>query len=70
MMSITGKQVQLLKGETSLEDETEKIFDEPFVWMAQEHPLLGGKSPNECVKDGREQAVWDLLRAIKYVGQT
>lgn len=32
--------------------------------------MLGGRSPQQCVDAGDEQAVWDLLRNIKYIGQT
>lgn len=59
-----------LPGEGSLADEVGQIFADPDVWMRREHPMLGGRTPQQCVDSGEEQAVWDLLRNIKYVGQT
>jgi hypothetical protein len=56
--------------EASLADEVGNIFADPNEWMRQQHPLLAGRSPKECVDAGDEQAVWDLLHNIKYVGQT
>jgi hypothetical protein len=59
-----------LPGEGSLEDEVGKIFADPDAWMKREHPMLGERSPQQCINAGDEQAVWDLLRNIKYTGQT
>lgn len=59
-----------LSGEGSLSDEAGQIFADPDEWMHREHPMLGGRTPQQCVDAGQEQAVWDLLRTIKYVGQT
>lgn len=59
-----------LLGEQHLQDEVQQIFAEPGEWMHQEHPLLGGRTPSECVDAGDEQLVWDLVRNIKYVAQT
>lgn len=59
-----------LPGESSLPDEARQIFADPDQWMHREHPMLGGRSPQQCVDAGDEQAVWDLLRNIKYIGQT
>lgn len=59
-----------LPGERGLEDEASEIFADPDEWMQRKHPMLGGRSPQECVDGGDEQAVWDLLRNIKYTGQT
>jgi hypothetical protein len=59
-----------LPDEQSIEDEARLMFAEPDLWMSQEHPMLGGRTPRECIADGDEQPVWDLLRSIKYVGQT
>ena len=59
-----------LPGEGSLADEASQIFADPDEWLRREHPMLGGRSPQECIDAGDEQAVWDLLRNIKYIGQT
>ena len=59
-----------LPGERSLADELGQIFADPGEWMRQQHPMLAGRSPQECIDAGDEQLVWDLLRNIKYVGQT
>ncbi len=59
-----------LPGEGSVRDEAGEIFADPGAWMNQKHPMLAGRSPQECIDGGDEQAVWDLLRTIKYVGQT
>ncbi len=59
-----------LPGEGSLTDEAGKIFADPDEWMHREHPMLGGRTPQECIDAGEEQSVWDLLRTIKYIGQT
>jgi uncharacterized protein (DUF2384 family) len=56
--------------EAGLVDEASTIFADPDDWMHRQHPMLAGRSPQECVDAGDEQAVWDLLRNIKYVGQT
>jgi hypothetical protein len=61
---------QRLPDESSLPDEVAKIFADPDEWMRQKHPMLAGRSPAECIAAGDEQAVWDLLRNIKYIGQT
>ncbi len=37
-----------LPGEGSLEDEANQIFADPDEWMHREHPMLGGRSPQEC----------------------
>jgi hypothetical protein len=59
-----------LPGESSLSDEVGEIFVDPNAWMHQKHPMLAGRSPQESVDAGDEQAVWDLLHNIKYVGLT
>jgi Protein of unknown function (DUF2384) len=59
-----------LPGEGSVSDAAGEIFADPNGWMSQEHPMLAGRSPQECIDAGDEQAVWDLLRTIRYVGQT
>lgn len=59
-----------LPGEGSLADEAGQIFADPDEWMRREHPMLGGRTPQQCVDAGEQQAVWDLLRNIKYIGQT
>jgi hypothetical protein len=61
---------QRLPGETSLWDEASKVFADPDEWMRQKHPLLAGRSPQECIDANDGQAVWDLLRDIEYIGQT
>jgi hypothetical protein len=61
---------QLLDGEGSLAEEAKKIFADPDQWMQQRHPMLGGRSPQECIDASDEQPVRDLLRSIKYIGQT
>lgn len=60
----------LLLGEGSIRNEAGEIFADPGAWMHQEHAMLAGRSPQECVDAGDEQAVRDLLRTIRYVGQT
>ena len=59
-----------LPGEGSIRDAAGEIFADPSGWMHQKHPMLAGRSPQECIDAGEEQAVWDLLRSIKYIGQT
>ena len=59
-----------LPGEGSLADEAGQIFDNPDEWMRREHPMLGARSPEQCIADGDEQLIWDLLRNIKYIGLT
>jgi hypothetical protein len=59
-----------LPGEGSLADEASQIFADPDEWMRREHPMLGGRSPQDFIDAGDEQPVWDLLRNIKYIGQT
>jgi len=59
-----------LAGEGSLPEEAKQIFADPDEWMRREHPMLGGRTPQECIDTGDEQSVWDLLRNIKYIGQT
>jgi hypothetical protein len=59
-----------LPGERSLADEVRKVFADPDAWLRQQHPLLGGRTPRDCIDAGDEQLVWDLLRNIKHVGQT
>jgi uncharacterized protein (DUF2384 family) len=59
-----------LPGEGSLLDEARKIFADADQWMHTAHPLLGGRTPQDCIDGGDEQLVWDLLRNIKHVGQT
>jgi uncharacterized protein (DUF2384 family) len=61
---------QRLEHEGSLIDEVKTIFSNAEGWLNQPHPMLGGRKPQECVDDGEEQLVWDLLRGIKFVGQT
>jgi hypothetical protein len=60
----------LLDNEGSLMDEVRDIFAEPRMWMSQEHPLLGGRSPQDCIDGGDPQLVRDLLRNIRFVAQT
>jgi hypothetical protein len=60
----------LLPGEGSIRDEAGEIFADPGGWMYEKHPMLAGRAPQECIDAGDEQAVRDLLRTIKYVGQT
>jgi uncharacterized protein (DUF2384 family) len=52
-----------------LQDATE-IFADPHAWLMQEHPMLGGRSPQQCLDAQDEQPVRDLLRRIRYIGQT
>ncbi|MGD0429483.1 MAG: hypothetical protein ABSA58_00190 [Acetobacteraceae bacterium] len=59
-----------LSGESTIELEAEAIFENPEVWLDASHPMLGGKSPREFIGTPNEQAVWDLLRTIRRVGQT
>jgi hypothetical protein len=59
-----------LPGEGGIRDLAGEIFADPGGWMSQRHPLLAGRSPQECIDAGDDQAVWDLLRSIKYLGQT
>jgi hypothetical protein len=61
---------KLLPGEHDIETEAAQIFADPDAWLSQEHPLLGGRSPRQCIAGGDEQAVRDLLRSIVHVGQT
>ena len=60
----------LLPGEGGIRDEAGEVFADPGGWMGQMHPMLAGRSPQECIDAGDEQAVRDLFRTIKYVGQT
>ena len=60
----------LLPGEGSIRDEAGEIFADPAGWMQQKHPMLAGRSPQECINAGDEQAVRELIRTIKYAGQT
>lgn len=59
-----------LPAERDLLGEARQIFADPGDWMRQENPLLGGQTPRDCIDEGHEQLVWDLVRNIKYVGQT
>jgi hypothetical protein len=43
---------QPLDDEGSPTEEAKKIFAE--VWMQQKHPMLGGRSPQECINNGDE----------------
>ncbi len=56
-----------LPDERSLEDEAREIFDEPDERMKQRNVNLAGRSPQDCINQGDEQPVRDLLRRIKYV---
>ncbi|HEY8699054.1 MAG TPA: antitoxin Xre/MbcA/ParS toxin-binding domain-containing protein [Rhizomicrobium sp.] len=60
----------LVDGEGSIAEKARKMFASPAEWLAQKHPMLGGRSPQECLDAHDEQPVRDLLRRIKYVGQT
>jgi hypothetical protein len=60
----------LLPGEMDIRSEAAKIFAEPDEWMRRKHPMLGGRSPDECLEAKDEQPVRDLLRTIIHVGQT
>ncbi|MEI9989546.1 MAG: antitoxin Xre/MbcA/ParS toxin-binding domain-containing protein [Rhizomicrobium sp.] len=59
-----------LPGEGSVLEEVARIFDNPNEWLMQEHPLLGGRSPQDCIDADDGQAVRDLLRGIVFVGQS
>lgn len=59
-----------LPGEGSIRDTAGEIFADPSGWMHEKHAMLAGRSPQECIDAGDEEAVWNLLRSIKYVGQT
>lgn len=59
----------LLEGERdNLRDEIKEILSSPGAWMTEKHAMLGGRSPEECIRDGDKQLVRDLVRSIKYVG--
>jgi len=45
---------QPLDDEGSPTEEAKKIFADPEVWMQQKHPMLGGRSPQECINNGDE----------------
>ncbi len=59
-----------LPDEQSILQEAGKIFSNVPEWLTQQHPMLGGRTPEECLDAGDEQSVRDLLRSIKFVGQT
>ena len=59
-----------LPGETSIQAEAGDLFENPEAWLNAANPMLGGKSPRDCIGQPDEQAVWDLLRTIRRVGQT
>jgi uncharacterized protein (DUF2384 family) len=59
-----------LPDETTVANEAADLFENPDVWLDTEHPMLGGKRPRACVGTADEQAVWDLLRTTRRVGQT
>ena len=59
-----------LEGEDSPEKEAAKLFENPDEWLSHPHPLLGGRTPRDCVKQGDEYAVRNLLRQIRFVGQS
>lgn len=59
-----------LPDESSIEQGAADIFENPDPWLDAEHPMLGGKSPRDCIGTANEQTVWDLLRTIRSVGQT
>lgn len=61
---------QRLPSETTIEAEAGALFESPDGWLNAPNPLLGGKSPRDCIGQPDEQAVWDLLRTIRRVGQT
>jgi hypothetical protein len=58
-----------LPGEGSVLESAAEIFSAPEAWLNLKNPLLGGRSPEECIAAGDEQSVWDLLRSIKGLGQ-
>ena len=60
----------LMDGEYSLTDEANKIFASPDQWMDEPHPLLDGKKPRDLLNTGKEQQLRDLIRDIRFVGQT
>ena len=43
-----------------------ELIDEPDRWMDAENDQLGGLKPIDMVGTPREQALLDLLHAIKY----
>jgi hypothetical protein len=49
-----------------LRDEAKRVVADPDLWLATPHEFLGGRSPSEMFEEGNDQAVRDLLRAIKY----
>jgi len=59
-----------LPDERGVSEEAAETFADPTNWLNTQHPMLGGRSPSECIRDGDEQLVRDLLRRIKLVGQT
>jgi uncharacterized protein (DUF2384 family) len=63
-------ELKSLPGEKDIEGEAADMFANAEQWMTQKHPLLGGRSPRECVAAGDAQSVRDLLRNLKFVGQT
>lgn len=56
-----------LPDEGSVEDEAREIFSDPDDWMRQRNPNLAGRSPRDCLDQGDEQPVRDLLRRIRYI---
>ena len=35
-------------------------------WLTERHPSLGGRSPQDCIDEGDDRAVRDLLRRILF----
>lgn len=60
---------EVLPSEKELWDEAREIFSQPDKWMTERHPMLDGRSPQDCIQAGDQQLVRDLVRNIKYVGQ-
>lgn len=58
---------ELLPGEGSIREEAEKVFSNPILWMNRPHPMLDGRTPQQCVDEEDEQPVRDLIRRVKYV---
>lgn len=59
-----------LPGEKDLGSEIEDLFKDPQAWMQKPHEMLGGRTPEQCIANNDEQAIWDLIRNIKFVGST
>ncbi|HEY4113611.1 MAG TPA: MbcA/ParS/Xre antitoxin family protein [Rhizomicrobium sp.] len=59
-----------LPDEGDILQDAAQIFSNPQEWLKQAHPMLGGRSPQQCLDAQDEQPVRDLLRRIRYIGQT